>query len=654
MKGRQLIRTAAALAFVACPMVSAAGKARIDVKAGRVLFRLSNYMTGANLEDLNYQLSGGLYSQLIHGESFEEPFGRDGVSTQWRKIQRGSARGEFARVTDGTFNGKQSQRVTFVDGKGEVGIDNGGLNGWGINLVKGKPYEGLVRVRAAPPTEFCVSLLSADGSKKYAEKLLKTKGLADQYERFKLTLTPESSDANGRFAITLTEPGSVTLGYAFLQPGPWGRYKRLPVRKDLGEAIVAQGVKVIRFNGSMIHAGGGRSYRWKKMIGPRDERPPYRGSFNPCASNGWGIIDFLDFCEAAGILPIPGLSVLETPQDLADFVEYVNGSADSEWGSKRATDGHPAPYHLKLIQLGNEEKIDAAYAERFKELADAIWSKDPKVTLVVADWMYRNGIADPHNITGARCGDLSAHVEIINWCGKRGGKIWWDVHVLESTPRAADGRAAGLIGVRHLKKHLSELAGRWDAKIAVLEQNAGNHDVARALGHAHMKNELERMGNYVPAACAPNTVQPWGQYTTKRWDQGMIFYTPSKVWFQPAYYVDRMITRNWAPNVVKAQVSSPNDALDATAKKSDDAKKLTLQVVNVEGEAITAEIRIDGFSPAEATARIEEIKGGLHDANTLEAPDKIKPVERRWRHRLEEGRTSYTFPGHSFTVLVFE
>jgi alpha-L-arabinofuranosidase len=77
------------------------------------------------------------------------------------------------------------------------------------------------------------------------------------------------------------------------------------------------------------------------MIGPRDRRPPYKGYWYPHSSNGWGIFDFLDLCEAAGFLPVVDLNMDETPQDLADFVEYANGPAGSEWGRRRARDGHP-------------------------------------------------------------------------------------------------------------------------------------------------------------------------------------------------------------------------------------------------------------------------------------------------------------------------
>ena len=99
-------------------------------------------------------------------------------------------------------------------------------------------------------------------------------------------------------------------------------------------------------------------YRWKKMIGPRDRRPPYRGTWYRYSSNGWGILDFMDFCEAAGFEYVPAFDVNETPQDMADFIEYAKGSPDSEWGRKRVADGHPKPYRLPYMELGNEERVD--------------------------------------------------------------------------------------------------------------------------------------------------------------------------------------------------------------------------------------------------------------------------------------------------------
>lgn len=108
------------------------------------------------------------------------------------------------------------------------------------------------------------------------------------------------------------------------------------------------------------------------------------GYFNAYASHGFGVFDFLNLAEAAGFLPVPGLRTDETPQDLQDFLEYTNGPASSPWGRRRASDGHPAPYGLRHLEIGNEEPLNEAYCERFEILARAIWARDPGMILLVA------------------------------------------------------------------------------------------------------------------------------------------------------------------------------------------------------------------------------------------------------------------------------
>jgi hypothetical protein len=255
---------------------------------------------------------------------------------------------DVAIEKDRPFVGSQSQRVTFAGGSGEAGIANAGLNRWGLAFKAGKAYEGYVWIRAEKPIEVVVALENQDGSRAYAKAKIGVAG--DEWKRYDVSLTPDADEANGRFALRLAAPGSFVIGHAFLQPGEWGRFKGLPVRRDVVEGLIDQGVTVLRYGGSLVNH---KEYRWKKMIGPRDRRPPFRATWYPYSSNGWGIIDFLSLCEAAGFLPIPDFCADETAQDMADFIEYANGPADSEWGRRRVADGHPAPFNLKHLEFGN-------------------------------------------------------------------------------------------------------------------------------------------------------------------------------------------------------------------------------------------------------------------------------------------------------------
>jgi hypothetical protein len=354
------------------------------------------------------------------------------VSGMWRAIKTGTALGEFSLETGKPFSGVQSQRLSFKSGEGSIGIENQGLNRWGLNLLAGKVYEGFLYVRAEKPVELTVALESRNGRASYDEKHLAVTDT--DWKRVDFTLTPTSSDPAGRFALRLDKQGSVSVGYAFLQPGDWGRFKGLPVRRDVAEGLIEQGITVLRYGGCMANAA---EYRWKKMIGPRENRPPYKGWWYPYSSNGWGIVDFMNFCEAAGFEYIPDFNASETPQDMVDFIEYAKGPADSEWGKRRVADGHPAPYRLRYLQIGNEERVDQRYFDKFKPTAEAIWAKDPEVILVVGDFQYTKPITDPMKFEGSVVGitSLTAQSKILDLARAHNREVWFDLHVNTEGPR---------------------------------------------------------------------------------------------------------------------------------------------------------------------------------------------------------------------------
>jgi alpha-L-arabinofuranosidase len=637
-----------ALALLVLAAVPAtAAEVALSVRADHDVGPVSRLLTGACIEDVNHEIYGGIYSQMIFGESFQEPPSpSNGVSAMWRPTRRGTASGGFAIISEKPFVGAQSQKITFDEGEGDWGLENEGLNHWGMNFVAGQPYEGCLWARAEKRTEVVVALESRDGARVYAETSLTVDG--EGWQRLSFNLTPSAADHNGRFALRLRRPGAVTLGYAFLQPGEWGRFKGLPVRRDVAEGLIGQGITVLRYGGSMVNNDG---YRWKKMIGRRDERPPYAGTWYRYSSDGWGIVDFMDFCEAAGFEYVPAFNMGESPQDMADFIEYAKDAPDTDWGRRRVADGHPQPYHLQYLELGNEERVDARYADKFEALAKAIWAKDPSIIPVAGDFAYGKQIIDPWQFTGAASGltNLAGHQRILQLAKALDREVWFDVHVDTEHPVLGN---TSLDGMFSFYDALDQLAGGARHKVVVFELNAGNHAQKRALANAQAILAIERDGR-LPITTSANGLQPDGQ-NENGWDQGLLFLNPSQVWLQPPGYVTQMLSQNYQPQRVLCEVTTTGAPvpLDVCATRSADGKTLVLQTVNPGESAVTAEIHLSGFTPGAAAAQVTELSGPLEAVNKATQPQAIVPKQSAWPLGKDNG--SYSFPPHSVTVMRFE
>ena len=541
----------------------------------------------------------------------------DAISLRWAKVQTGKATGNFALETDGAwFKNSPSQTITLTGGDGEWGIDNAGLQRWGINLIAGKPYEGFLRVKAAQPTELWVSLRKADGTVVAQEKLVAN----GNYQRLAFALTPSAGDEKGRFAITLKKPGSITVGYAFLQTGEWGRYKGLPVRKDLAEALLAQGIRVLRLNGGMIEV---RGYRWRNMRGPRDERLPYGGFYDRYCSSGFGPAEAVAFGKAAGLTVIPALNLAETPEDVADFV---------------------ATCRPPLYQVANESRFNQEYVEKFKLVAEAVWKVAPDITLITTS--TRPKVRETDSEAEARQ-TLAPHLDLAEFARKNGKHIMFDSHCFDGAP-AVQGSAV-------FARWLQRLAP--DPKlvsVGTLELNAVVFGFEHGLYHALEMNAAYRAGDVIRAVTMANLSNPWGIYQpdwkSVLWTGGNIYYTPTKVWFQPAYYVDQMIANAWAPNTVAVESTASPQTLDVFAAKSADGSKLVMRFVNTSKAKQTVRFDIQGVMLGKSPARVSTLAHvDLTDFNTESQPERIKPVTTEWQ--LAGNLAAQTLPPHSFTVI---
>ena len=208
------------------------------------------------------------------------------VSRQWDAFSTGGAVAAYRHEAGDAYNGACSQSVEFVSGTGTVGIANAGLNRWGIAMRKGQPFEGRLYLRGSG--DVVVALQSADGTKEYASQRIT--GIGAAWKKFPFELTAAAADGDARFALYLDRPGRVQADQVTLMSTGEDRFRGLPLRGDIGQAMVDQGLTFLRYGGTMINISG---YRFKKMIGDRDKRPPYHGHWYRWSTNGFGIEDFL-------------------------------------------------------------------------------------------------------------------------------------------------------------------------------------------------------------------------------------------------------------------------------------------------------------------------------------------------------------------------
>jgi hypothetical protein len=419
------------------------------------------------------------------------------------------------------------------------------------------------------------------------------------------------------------------------------------VRNDVAAGLTNQGITVLRYGGSMINAAG---YRWKNMVGPRDQRPPYTGTWYPYSSDGWGIIDFLDLCEAAGFAGVPDLNVGESAQDISDFIDYVNGTTNTVWGARRAADGHPAPYGLKYIELGNEERVDDGYFQEFQPLAQTIWAKDTNIVIVVGDFSYSDIITNASNFSGAASGitSLTGQQEILQLAKQYNREVWFDVHVWTDGP-TPDSTLAGMFS---FDDALGQIANGASYRVVVFELNADNHSQRRALANALAINAIERDGR-LPVTTSANCLQPDGE-NDNGWDQGLLFLNPSQVWLQPPGYVTQMKSASYQPLSLQATTLSSDNDLDTSAKTGPDGHTVVLQVVNLDSSSTEAAIRFDGFAPTNPVAMVQQLAGSLAETNTAASPQTLAPSQSQWQHGYTNGVAYYTLAPTSFTVLTFQ
>ena len=402
MKRQSTICICAAAVAVALDLFAA--DATICVDTGKSRFPVAPDLWGIFFEDINLSLDGGVYAEMVRNRSFEDCNGneRDMALEYWHPI--GLA--EIVLDSSRPISKKNSHAVRVAGTKGS-GIANEGYFGMGVR--KGVACRISVAIRTAPGSKVRSVDVSLEAYSKPAIAKGRIEGVTEEWQTFELTLTPNDTDAQARLAFRLGDDGAIVMDCVSMFPSDAvaGIFRR-----DLVERLAALKPSFLRFPGGCWVEGNRMrdAYRWKDTIGDKWERRTQWNRWKYWATNGVGYHEFLELCELLGAKAlfcincgmshsdkVPMDKMGEFVQDALDAIEYANGQTNSTWGAMRAANGHPRPFNLGYLEIGNENG-GKAYEERYALIANAVRSRFPDVKLVFDNWKTTKRVEDPKDL----------------------------------------------------------------------------------------------------------------------------------------------------------------------------------------------------------------------------------------------------------------
>lgn len=384
-------------------------EARITVHVDQPTVPLPASLYGLFYEDINYSGDGGLYAELVQNRSFEyypvkgwnRLSGKFDPLYSWRKIETGGGACELTVETAEPLNDRNTKyaRLTIVRAGKGVGLANTGYDG--ICVVGGDTYDFSIHARRTGSFDepLRVTIRSASGGDLGGTVI---KGLTAEWKRYEASIRVKGSDEKASLAVVTSGEGDVFMDMISLFPRRTFKGRRNGLRRDLARALADLRPAVFRFTGGCIVHGHGldNAYRWKDTVGDVAERKPNWNLWGYHQSYGLGYYEYFLLCEDLGAEPLPILPVgvscgFRKPfqneamgklkpwvDDALDLIEFANGSTDTKWGALRAEMGHPEPFKLKYIGLGNEEHHTKQFEERFAHFVRAIRARDPEIKIV--------------------------------------------------------------------------------------------------------------------------------------------------------------------------------------------------------------------------------------------------------------------------------
>ncbi|MBE7158137.1 MAG: carbohydrate binding domain-containing protein, partial [Rhodospirillales bacterium] len=431
-------------------------------------------------EEINYSYQGGLYGELIQNRDFKDP----GPTTRhWSLRTDPGAAGTMTLdaakpVNTTALTTSLRLEVAAADANHAIRLVNDGY--WGIPVRPETTYRASFYARAKDfPGPLTASIESADGTTVYARAEVSDIGAEWRQYTVALTTGKVAPTKNARFLLTATHPGTVWLNLVSLFP-PTYNNRPNGNRVDLMEKLVAMKPSFLRFPGGNYVEGDtfDERFDWKKTIGPVAERPGHRSPWNYHSTDGLGLLEFLEWCEDMRAEPllavfagftlrgghVAGEALQPYVDEALEEVEYITGDVSTPWGARRAVDGHPAPFPLKYVEIGNEDFFDhsGSYDRRFAQFHDAFKARYPQLQLIttapvssrvpdlVDDHFYNTWdkmAADVHHYDGfSRSGPK---VLVGEWASQDAPAPWVRANNKGPTPTlmSALGDAAWMIGM---------------------------------------------------------------------------------------------------------------------------------------------------------------------------------------------------------------
>ena len=493
---------------------------------------------GIFFEDINNAADGGIYAELIRNRSFEDD--NKDIPT-WsvcgashKLVTKGLLNKVQGHALELTFAGKQLQTLT-----------NDGF--WGINAVQGRPYKLSLWIKGKYNGTVKAQLVSADGKTVLAETPVNGK-VTGKWQKLTAEMMSAGNDPKAKFQLVFNGKGTVTLDVVSLFP-PTFKNRPNGLRPDLAEMLYNLHPKFVRFPGGCFVEGQespANAFHWEKTIGPIEEREGHKNvNWGYRTTDGIGFDEYLQMAEDFGAKPLYVVNVGlwhggKTPIDslqpwideTLNALEYANGDVTTKYGALRAKNGHPAPYNIEYLEIGNENnQPDPAlqsdhYYERFKKFKDAILAKYPKMHLIgnVVAWGDDNpkwGSEEP--------------VELLDEHYYRNPSWFTNAfHKYDSYERGKHGIYVGEYAVTQGFGNMGSLEAALGEGVYMMGME-NNSDVVKMASYAPIFANLNR----------------------RVWAPDMIQFVSDRVFGTPSYYVQNVMFNNIGDKVLNVTVDNP-------------------------------------------------------------------------------------------------